>query len=185
MGVAFRIGGGLAGSRGDCWRRFPSRPRLIDSRSSSIGPRSELVDIPESFDRVVVEVGEAPSSGGVGPGSAPLARHVRHGSGRRQVRHRPHVLPGHLQLLPRLERWEAGRHHARHASAEPSRAGVSQPGGTHRLATQGSGRGAMGRPDRDGLRGVPSRDPGLVRMVRSEDSRDHRRSRPHLPASGR
>ena len=96
--------------------------------------------------------GRGAEPGGVGAGAAALARHDRHGTRRGPPRAGRHVLPGHVQLLPGLERGPAGRDDARHAAALASRAGLPPAGRADRLAAQGGGGGAVGRPDRDGLR---------------------------------
>ena len=61
MEAACRIGEGLAGLPGSCWMRSHGRRPTTDSPSSLIGLRRHAVDIPECFDRVIVDVGAAPS----------------------------------------------------------------------------------------------------------------------------
>ena len=162
--------------------RWRSSRRAINSRSSSMDHRRQTVEVPAPFEPRGRRRGRSTEPGRVGPGPPALARHDRDGAGRRPVRDRPHVLPGHLQLLPGLERAQAGRDHARHAAADPSGAGLSQLERTAGVAAQRGGRRALGRPDRDGLRGLAQGHPGLVRLARRPDPRDHRRPRPDLPA---
>ena len=159
------------------------QPATTISRSSSIGRRRRRSRFPPPFESRGRRRGRSPEPGGVGPGPAALARHDRHGTGRRPVRDRPDVLPGHLQLLPGLERAQAGRDHARHAAAHPPGAGFSQRERAAGVAAQGGGRGALGRPDRDRLRGLAQGHPGLVRLARRQDPGDHRRPRPDLSTS--
>ena len=128
--------------------------------------------------------GRGAQPGGVGAGAAAMARHDRHGTRRGPPRAGRHVLPRHLQLLPGVERRPAGRDHARHAAALASGAGLPAAVGADRLAAQGDGGGAVGRPDRDGLRGLPPRDPALAGPARSADPGHHRGARPDLRAAG-
>ena len=57
-----------------------------------------------------------------------------------------------------------------------------QPERAARLAAQGAGRGALGRPDRDGLRGLAPAIQAWSGLARPQDPRDHRGPRPDLPA---
>ena len=149
------------------------------------GPSAGTVEVPDGFRAGRGGRGRGAQPGGVGAGASAVARHDRHGTRRRASRAGRHVLPGDLQLLPGVERGPAGRDDARHAAAVASRAGLPPAGRSDRLAAQGGGGGAVGRPDRDGLRGLPPRDPGLAGPARPADPGHHRGARPDLRAAAR
>ena len=104
-------------------------------------PSAAAVAIPESFERVVVDVREAPSRAASARGRRRWRDMFAMGLAVARSGIDLMYFPGHLQLLPGLERGEAGRDHARHAAADSSGAGVSHPARPPRLAAQGNGRG--------------------------------------------
>ena len=89
-------------------------------------------------------VGEAPSRAASAAGRRRVARHARHGPRRRAGGRRPDLLPGDVQLLPRLERQAGRRHDARHARPGPPRAGLPDLARAARLGAQGARRGPAG-----------------------------------------
>ena len=145
-------------------------------------PSSPGVHVPERFERVVVERGRGAEPRGVGLGPAAGRRHARDGPGGGAGGARPDLLPGDLQLLPRLERPAGRRHDARHAGAGTSRAGLPDLAGPGRVGDQGARRGALGRPDPDRLGGGPPRPAGLVPAARGEGPGRDRGPRRRLPA---
>ena len=171
----------------------PVRRRLLEAmarQATSIGSRLRRSAVggdgrdARGVRAGVVEVGEAPSRAASSQGSRRSRDMIAMGRAVGPRGAGPHVLPRHVQLLPGLERGQAGRDDARHAAAGPSRAGVphagadGSPGGSRRR------RRCAGRPDRDGLRSLPPRHRRLVGPARPADPGDHRRARSDLRPSG-
>ena len=148
-------------------------------------PSDPAVTVPEGCERIVVDVGEAPSAAASAQGRRRFGDMLAMGRAVARRRLGPHVLPRDLHLLPGLERAPPGRDHARHPGAGPSGARLPHPPGPPGLAAQGARRRADGRPHRDRLRDVPARPSGLVSPARRTDSGSSPRGRPDLPAGGR
>ncbi len=118
--------------------------------------------------------------GGVEHRAAVARGPVRDGPRRGPGAARPDLLPGHLQLLPRLGGEAGHRDDARHARPGPPGPRLPDLERPGRLGDQGAPRGAAGGPDLDRLGVGTPRPPRLVPAARRPRPRHQRGARPGL-----
>ena len=166
-------------------RAGTSSRRAINSRFSWIGPSAAQVEVPAPFDRVVVDVGEAPSRAASAQGRRRWRDMIAMGLAVARSGIDLMYFPATYSFFPV---WNVPRLVVTmHDTLPLTHPELVFPSLSGRLAwrLKEAAAVALGRPDRDGLRGLAQGHPGLVGLARRADPRDHRRPRPDLPSPGR
>ena len=131
-----------------------------------MGHRRRQVEVPAPFDRVVVDVGEAPSRAASAQGRRRLRDMIAMGLAVARSGIDLMYFPATYSFFPV---WNVPRlvvtMHDTLPLTHPELVFPTRERAAGVAAQRGGGR-ALGRPDRDGLRGFAQGHPGLVRLAR-------------------